>query len=343
MAGVGGAGGAAGTGGVAGTGGGTVDAGDDGGQDAAMCTPVERPALHGAPDILIVLDASGSMNNDLNDMACSNGCGLNSKWAQMVPAINQIVAATESSVNWGLKFFADTNGTCGVGSGVAVPIAPQNAAVIAAALAGRTTADGNVTNGSRTPTRVAETVAANVLSTLTDSNPRFILLATDGLPNCAPGVSDQAADDSAGTVTAVSDAAGRGFATFVVGIATASIPFADQALSQMAVAGGRARSGTPAYYPVGSTSELVTALDGIVGQAGTCTLGIGEPPPGSSLEAISVRANGTTVARDTNHLAGWDYADAAHTSIALFGPTCTALRNGSVQSITIAFACPPAG
>jgi hypothetical protein len=319
------------------------DAPADGTEDAGTCTPTERPPLREFPDILILLDASGSMNNDLNDLSCTTGCGADSKWAQMVPAINQIVAATDSSVNWGLKFFADTDSSCGVGSGLAVPIAPGNAAAIATAIAGRTTANGGLANGSRTPTRVVESVAANVLSTSTDTNRKFILLATDGLPNCAPGNADMAADDSAGAVAAVSDAASRGFATFVVGIATGSIPVADQTLSAMAVAGGRARNGTPAYYPVSSTSELLAALNGIVGQAGVCTVAIGAPPPGATLDAIDVHGDGTPIARDPTHTSGWDYADAAHTSIALFGTACTAVQSGAIQSITIVFRCPPSG
>jgi hypothetical protein len=72
------------------------------------------------PDILIVLDASGSMNNDIMaTMSCTNGCGATSKWAQMTPAINRS-SGRRRHVNWGLKFFADTDGTCGVGNGVAV-------------------------------------------------------------------------------------------------------------------------------------------------------------------------------------------------------------------------------
>src|SRR4029079_19778284 len=130
--------------------------------------------------------------------------------------------------------------------------------------------------------------------------------------------------------------------TFVVGIATYGLS-SDATLSYMAQAGGRPRDATPPYYPVTTTAELRATLDGIVGQAGTCTLGIGQPPPGGSLDAIDVRGDGTPIAREPNHPSGWDYADAAHTSIALFGASCTALRAGTIQRITIAFRCPPAG
>ena len=103
------------------------------------------------------------MNNDVNDLACTGGCGAISKWALTTPAIIQTVSTTEGDVNWGLKFFADQGGTCGVTSTVAVPIAPNNAAAIATAIMGRTAANGGLNNGTQTPTRIAEQAAVSLL------------------------------------------------------------------------------------------------------------------------------------------------------------------------------------
>ena len=113
---------------------------------------------------------------------------------------------------------------------------------------------------------------------LTDQNPRFILLATDGLPNCAPGTSDTAADDSAGAVMAVADAAAMGIPTFVVGVATGGMGTADTTLSNMANAGGYPRAGSPTYYNVSSTAEFVAVLQTLVGMAASCTFTVPDPP-----------------------------------------------------------------
>jgi len=78
------------------------------------CAAVDQPLNKLPPDILIVLDASGSMNEDSNNMSCSGGCGANSKWALLTPALNMVVMETQAEVNWGLKLFADTDSTCGV-------------------------------------------------------------------------------------------------------------------------------------------------------------------------------------------------------------------------------------
>ena len=144
----------------------------------------------------MVLDASGSMNEDLANQSCTGGCGANSKWSQMTAALTQVVAQTDTTVNWGLKMFADS-GTCGVSNNVSVPIGASNATLIANAITGRTDVNGNVANGSNTPTRRAEEAAVAYLSTLTDPNPKYILLATDGMPNCLPGGSISTDDTAA--------------------------------------------------------------------------------------------------------------------------------------------------
>ena len=122
-----------------------------------MCGETVRPTTKLPPNILIVLDASGSMNQDANNATCGtgmmNGCGANSKWALLTPALNSVVMQTETTVNWGLKLFADASGGCGVSPNmVAVPVGTGTAAMINTVITGRTDAMGNVLNGSSTPT-----------------------------------------------------------------------------------------------------------------------------------------------------------------------------------------------
>ena len=227
----------------------------------ANCGARSKTAMKVAPDILILLDRSGSMNDDVNNQMCrpdggvgaSMGCGANSKWAQVTPAIMQVVSETQADVNWGLKFFPDNStNTCNVSSTAAVDIGPQNAAAIGTAIMGATSTNGGVMGYNGTPTRSAETGATTYLQTLTDTSPKIILLATDGLPTCANN--SASADDSAAAPPAVAAALAAGIKTFVVGISTGGT--ADTTLSKMAEAGGLARTGTtPSYYPVSNTSR----------------------------------------------------------------------------------------
>src|SRR5262245_45061084 len=61
-----------------GTAGGNIDASQP--TDAA-CVPFEQTSVGSHPDILVLLDASGSMDNDTGENNCDMGCGAKSKWA----------------------------------------------------------------------------------------------------------------------------------------------------------------------------------------------------------------------------------------------------------------------
>jgi len=314
---------------------------------AAAATPL-------APDILILLDRSGSMANDVNDLSCqatdpitgaaTTDCGPSSKWALTTPVIDQVVAASESSVNFGLKFFADPgNNSCSVSNGVQVALGPHNAAAVTAAIAAETNDRGSITNGSRTPTRAAVQAAAVYLQSVADPSPKYILLATDGQPNCTPGGTNAAADDSAGAIAAVQAAAMAGIQTFVVGIATAGMGAADATLTAMALMGGVPRMGTPAYYPVSTPEELAAAIETLVGVSQQPCAFVVPPPPTqngtTSRDEIIVYADGVQLPHDRTGATGWDYGDVTHTAITIYGTACAGLQSHAVAAISIAFRC----
>jgi hypothetical protein len=256
----------------------------------------------------------------------------------MIPAINQVVAQTETTVNWGLKFFADS-GACGVNNNAAVPVGPMNASAIAAGLMGRTSTNGGVMTGGSTPTRTAVNAAVTYLTGVQETNPKFIVLATDGQPNC-PAMGSQSTDDSPGAIAAVTAAAGKNIPTFVVGIATAG-GTAEATLNSMAVAGGYPQMGQATqYYPVTSTAEFAAVLQTLVTVATTCTFSIPTPPTNdgtTSREDISVTGDTGPIPQDANN--GWTYSDTTHTSITLNGSSCDAVMAGTIMTVTIIFNC----
>lgn len=314
-----------------------VGAGDT--RPQACATFEARSATERLTDVLIVLDASGSMNNTTDDTYCSGGCGATSKWAQVTPALDALVTANDSAVNWGLKMFADADATCGVNNAIAVPVAPANARPIAAAIAARTDANGGLVNGSRTPARAAVTAAANYLAGLGDGNPKQILLLTDGTPNCPASGADPAADDTVAAAQAIADAQARGISTIVVGIAIAG-GAADQSLSAMALAGGRARLGaTPAYYPLSNIADLKAMLSPVIVAPADCVLALPSPPVGAAAPRIGVRADGAAIPFDADHRAGWDWTDASWSSVELYGVACDDYLAGRIATVTIEFYC----
>ena len=110
----------------------------------------------------------------------------------------------------------------------------------------------------------------------------------------------------------------------------------------MAVEGGVPRSASPPYYPVTSSAELVATLNALVGVTARCEFSVPNPPTidGTTSRAdIWVTGDGTVIARDENHVNGWDYTSPAMTSIVLHGAACDAITAGTVQTITIVFRC----
>jgi hypothetical protein len=291
----------------------------------ANCGLQSIPIANVPPDVLIVQDRSGSMNDPVMPCAVAP-C---TRWTETTTALKKVLMATEKTIRWGIKFFPDTNGDqCGVGAGAAVPIADMNATPVIAAI------DANRPNG-RTPTQTAERTAATYLASVADPNPKYILLATDGEPNCAMG---SMMSDAPGAVQAVTDVAAMGIPTFVVGIATAtSDPMADATLSMMATAGGRPRAAMPTYYPVTTADDLVAALSTIGGQIASCNFGLGRKPPVP--DNIAVNGGGMRIPRDPTHMNGWDYGT-GQMSIVLYGSYCDRAKAGTLKDVQAIFGCP---
>jgi hypothetical protein len=316
---------AAGTAGVTGTssGGAAMSPNPDG----ANCGLSQYGLENVPPDLLIVLDKSGSMAQQPDGTDCPMGGGVcDQKWPDMTAAINMVVAQTEGTIRWGLKYFANDN-NCAVNPGAAVDIAPNNAMAIATSIMG-------TRPGGSTPTRLGVASGATYLMGLTDPNPKFILLATDGIPNCIPGMKAGNVDQM-GAIQAVTDAAMAGFPVFVVGVG--NVADAVTTLNGMAVAGGRAQAGDPKYYPVSSTADLVAVLTKIGGQITSCSFALGRVPPVPT--NVGVYGDGTKIPQDPTHVNGWDYG-AGQRSIELFGAACDGVKNKTIKNIQAIFGCP---
>ncbi|HSY40955.1 MAG TPA: vWA domain-containing protein, partial [Polyangia bacterium] len=272
-----GAGGVTGNGtGIGLTSGGGGDVGP--GTGGMSCGQSSVPVMPEPPDILIVQDKSLSMNQDSSGANCNTaGC---SKWSQVSAAMDTVVMATQGTVNWGLIFFGSDN-MCGVNTTPSVPIAVNNYTAVSGAYAGNQPS-------SYTPTESAVNAAVAYMKTVTDPNPKYLLLATDGLPNCKPGDRTVTDDDSPGATTAVMNAAAAGFNTFVVGIGNT---MGDATLNNFAMAGGEPQTGSAdgnSFYEVNSTADLVTALTKIVGIVASCTIPLTGVPTNLTNVAVSV-------------------------------------------------------
>jgi hypothetical protein len=315
----------------------TVDAGTGVMVDSAVAPPTmdancgstRNSTTRVPPDLLLVFDRSASMAADpATGRNCTPAATCPSKWNQATAAVDTAVAGSQAMIRWGLKLFSTNGMACAVAPGVQVDIGLNTAPAIATALGGAGPA------GS-TPTTMAMTLAGDYLAGLTTPNPRFIVLVTDGQPTCAGGSGN--GDDSPAAVAAVAAQAARGYGTFVIGVATATDAMATATLTQMSTAGLHPRPGTPNYYVVNNTAELVTALGAIGTQVASCTFNLASPPPDPN--NVVVVADGKVVPKDvlpTDN--GWMYG-AAMTSITLTGTYCQDVMNGVVTSVEALFGC----
>lgn len=284
-------------------------------------------------EILIVLDRSGSMR----EVPSGSTTGT-TKWDLVVPGVNEVVTATDASVSWGLKVFPEGEGqACVAGSvtnAIPVAIAAKNAAAVTAQITATTP------DGMGTPTGDAINAAVTYLKTLSDPNPKFILLATDGEPTCA-ATSSNTQQARTYAVQAITDAAAAGFKTVVVGVATTKAN-TTSALNEMAVAGQMARvDPDPAatkFYLASTKDELVRSLAQITGQVSSCVFDLKTAPPDP--DNIAVKINGQKAPKDSTHMNGWDYVGAGYTQVEVFGQWCDQLKAADANKVNFVLGCP---
>jgi hypothetical protein len=327
-----------GTGNSSGTGGGG-DVGLTGAAGMPSCGQMNVGVMPLPPDILIVQDKSGSMDEADDGSTCTGTC--TSKWTEVSAALTQVVTNTDTAINWGIKFFSD-NGACGASAAPAVTVAAGNGSAVAGAISG-------TKPGGNTPTRDAITSGAAYLATLTDTNPKYLLLATDGLPNCPVGCAamsnpsksckntDNPSEDMA-AAAAVMAAAQQGFKTFVIGIG--NVDTAVATLNQLAINGGVPQTGgTTSYYAATDPTALENALNAIIGQVASCTISLATAPTGFTNVAISADAGGNTIEIPPDPTNGWSYGPNMQ-SVNLNGTSCDNLKNGTYSNFQFYYACP---
>jgi hypothetical protein len=289
------------------------------GEEGYRCGGKSFETRAGEGQILLVLDRSGSMKG---------------KWPAVTGALLQTVKETQSKVAWGLLGFPDQKGAaCSVSDTPDVPIASMNLTAVSDAMTAMVPGDPP---GS--PVRLAIKKAAAQLAALPSKDPKYIVLATDGAPNCRDDM-PTGVYDAEPSIAAIRDAAAAGFHTFVIGIASGA---ADEGvLSDLAVAGLESvMTGTRKYYYASAdTSKLAAILKVITTRLLDCVFPLEAAPPAPDI--VKVTVDGERFSRDTTHTEGWDYLP-GNTSIQLFGSACRRLQqqDGPRGVVQIAFGCP---
>lgn len=277
-----------------------------------------------SPEILIVLDRSSSMNRPATG-------ATGTLWTNTTAALDEVVRNTQDKVLWGLKMFPNPGG-CIVPTTVEVAVAPTNHLPVVGSMMRM---GYNMTGDGGTPTSDAVRRGLAYLKTLTSKNAKYIVLATDGEPNCANGAMSAQARPEA--IAAIREAVTAGFKAFVIGIAVgAAGSTGSMTLNEMAVAGGAPRPDPMfKYYPVANRAELVASLEKITVAVSSCEFQLEKKPPAPMDVAVDVA--GMRIKEDG--MSGWTYG-ANMMSIELHGEICEKVKAGAANQVKITFGCP---
>jgi hypothetical protein len=328
------------------------------GPDGGVCACLDQPLLVDAPSIYFVLDRSGSMS-DFN------------KWGTVQSVIGYVMESLGPRAFFGAAVFPASydNTGCTPGNEVyGMRRGDSPAGTIGPATLAMLKTLRSIPAAGGTPT--AATLAGLTQHLYGIGGKIYVILATDGGPNCDPstqcptssctynieqqmGCPSNGANccdpknggtwlaclDSQPTLSAVQTLAKNGIPVYVVGLRGSDYPPYAALLDQLAVAGGTARGTEPQYYSVTNTDEasLQTALKKIAAKiTGTCTFSLGNTPPDPTLVNVFLDDN-LLPQQGTNGTDGWTIMG---NKITIDGASCSAILDGDVLEVRIVAGCP---
>ena len=332
---------------------------------SGLCGNAILPALVDPPNLYFVADRSGSMGQALGAQA-----GAPTKWVALRKALTGVVGKLGARVNVGAAVYPRTGGALGCFAGGEVFVTRRGDAASGAdagALGATTVAFaaslGLVPSGG-TPTAATLAVLYPTVAGLAGRT--YVVLATDGAPNCNPAarcdasacepnldlqtgcgaatnccaVGDPAFGpescvDTDATTTAIAAFKKANIPVYVIGLPSSGGAYYQAVLDRMALAGGTARGTSPRYYPVADVSGLEQVLAAIGAEVALpCDVTLAAEPPDAT--RVNVYLDDALVAYDAQD--GWTWTTPS--SFTLHGAACARLESGAVRQVQVVSGCP---
>ncbi len=249
---------------------------------ALVSTAVSAAPCQELPILFVIQDKSGSMAGPPDPYGDPNAP---SKWSSAAATVPPLVTEFSDRFRFGLMMFPGESTTFNCNTGTLQTAVPSTPAQVQNAY------DANAPGGG-TPTAVSLNAARSYLNGISTPAPKYVLLITDGLPNCdlslnpatcetttagCPNTSTcsgssccglgakDCLDDNA-TANAAAALYAQGITVFVVGFGADVSNANDQAvLDNIAAAGGSGSS-----YVVNDQASLASTLGSIAASTATC-------------------------------------------------------------------------
>jgi len=318
--------------------------------DGSYCDCVDVPLFAEAPNIYFVLDRSGSMADD-------------GKWSRVRGVVAQVLRGLGPRANFGATVFPGPQDDACAPPREVMSIRPGDPPG----------ADGPTTKhllqvtapGPSGGTPTSEALRFVLPKLRAASGKTFVILATDGAPNCNPqtacgydkcmaNIEDVPGCPSAGplncceppygtreacldgdaTSGAVAALASAGFPVYVVGI-PGSARYGSL-LDDLAVKGGTALSTSPRYYKIETSTDsaILATLKKVAAKiVATCTFELKEPPAAPDL--VNVYLDEQVLPKDPVN--GWSIEGK---TVTVLGTACDRLLAGEVLGVRIIAGCP---
>lgn len=293
--------------------------------DASGCANVHVEATRVTPNVILVVDQSGSMTSDF---------GSSNRWDVLRDSLladpDGLVFAMQSQVRFGLALFssdADQPEMCPMITWV--PPAIDNYTPIDDVY-------GPARPISETPTGDSLDAILDRLAMTPDpsTDPTIFILATDGEPDTCEVPNPQ--NGQAESLAAAARAYDTGIRTFIISVGEGTVSASH--LQDMANAGlGRGAGDADApYWVAGDDAGLRDALRAIIGGELSCVVTLdGHIQDLESACTGTVLLNGEPIGCDDPN--GWHAVDETH--IELTGDACTTLQSGPGVTLEASFPC----
>lgn len=340
--------------------------GDAGEEPSGPCGAQTIPAISNPPNLSFIIDHSASMGDPLAGSSLS-------KYENARIALAHVLKAIGHRVSYGAAIFPGLAGVTGCEAGdELMKVAPGDPPSYAregktgprlrdllsrlsiAAVDGGTPAAATLLKMQSTLSKLAgDTFVVLITDGAPNCNPELSCGADACIPNieglssagtacsgsvncCAPSSANPQANlscvDAQASIDAVRSLRDAGIRTFVVGM-PGSEPY-EQLLDEMAEVGGTARSGKSKYYPVADTDALEQALTAIAASVAiSCDIPLDYEPPDPDF--VNVYFDGKLIEYDPE--TGWEWTEDGH--VAIRGAACEELSAGSVLEVQILAGC----